>query len=221
MGYNVGYNGQGTFNQSGGTHAAGSIIVGANGTYNYSGGTITGAFQNYGKVNVSGPTPGIMPATPSTFDASVTNNPGGTFNVNQANVAFTNAVLNNAGATFTISQSHVTFNGTVVNNGTWITDPSTIIFKSNFTQNGTITASAGDTFEFTAGTHTFNLGGITTTFGTLILDPGAQVTLTGSGTLSIATLVDPNSQSGSTPDISGFGGSNWTDLFLLTNQSSW
>jgi hypothetical protein len=193
----VGYNGYGMFNQSGGVHSAGNIIVGANGIYNYQGGMVTGALQNGGQVSVTGGTLGAN----NTFAATVTNNSGGTFNMNNAYVTFTNAVLNNAGATFVISQSNVTFNGSVTNIGRWITDPSTIIFKGIFTgQNGTITGSPGDTYEFLgSGTNTINLGGSTVSIGTLILGPGVTLNVT-DGLLTVTTLFDPT---GSNTGVTG------------------
>ncbi len=183
----VGYNGGiGTFNQSGSTHAAGSIIVGGTGTYNYSGGTITGALQNYGRVNMTGGAVG----TPNTFGASVSNYAA--FNVNQANVVFANAVTNNAGGIFTVNGSNVTFQGTFLNYGNLVSDPSTIIFKGIFTGGGTITASSGDTYEFVgAGDNTINLGPGGLTITNLILGPGVTLTLTGGGSLTVTTLTDP------------------------------
>ncbi len=182
----VGYNGWGNFNQSGGSHTAGSIIVGATGMYNYSGGFITGNLQNSGQVSVTGQ----GAAGPSnTFGATVTNNAGGQFNVSQANVTFTNAVTNAAGGTFRINESAVTFGGSFSNYGTLQTDPSTIIFNGDFTEGqGATVTSSGDTFEFTSGVHHFSAGGYTY-LPTIILDADAILDLD-SGTLGYTTLTN-------------------------------
>ncbi len=191
----------GSFNQQGGSLTATSINNG--GTFNYSGGTITGALQNNGLVNVTGGTP----ITPNTFAASVMNNYGANFTVgngvNSAYVTFTNAVTNNAGATFTINNSYVTFLSNFVNQGTFVTDPSTVIFDGVFTSNGgTITGSAGDTYEFLAsGVNTIDLGGNNVDIGTLVLGQGATLNIT-DGSLTVATLIDPTaSDSGITGDF--------------------
>ena len=194
----VGSNGWGMFNQSGGVHSAGSILVGAKGTYNYSGGTITGALQNGGQVNVTGGTA----SAPNTFAASVTNNTGGTFNANNAYVNFVNAVLNNSGATFTINNSNVTFQSTFLNYGALVTDPSTVIFKGIYTsQNGgTIFGSSGDTWEFLgAGANTVDLGGKTVNLAALVLGPGVTLNVT-DGSLIVNYLSDPT---GSNTGITG------------------
>ena len=168
----VGYNGTGTFNQTGGTHqttnptSAAAPTGQGPGTYNYSGGIITGALQNYGRVNVTGGAVG----TPNTFGASVSNYAA--FNMNQANVVFANAVTNNTGGIFTVNGSNVTFQGTFLNYGNLVSDPSTIIFKGIFTGGGTITASSGDTYEFLgAGDNTINLGPGGLTITNLISGP--------------------------------------------------
>ncbi len=196
----------GTFNQQAGSLSAPSITNG--GTFNYSGGTITGAFQNGGTTTVTGGTA----LAPNMFGASVMNNSGGNFTVgnglNSAYVTFMKAVTNNAGATFTIDNSYVTFNGPVVNNGTWITDPSTVIFKGIFTgQNGTITGSPGDTYEFLgSGANTINLGGNAITITTLVLGPGVTLNIT-DGSLTVTTLFDPT---GSNPGIPGLTATNYS-----------
>ena len=196
----------GTFNQQGGALTATSIING--GTFNYSGGTITGALQNSGTTNVTGGTS----TTPNTFAASVMNNSGGNFNVgngvNAAYVTFVNAVTNNAGATFTINNSQVTFQGTFLNNGALVTDPSTIVFDGIFTSDGgTITGSAGDTYEFLgSGANTINLGGNAFTIKTLILGQGATLNIA-DGSLTVATLIDPT---GSDPGIPGLTATNYS-----------
>ena len=203
----IGDGGSGTYNLSGGTLTTTNLLVGLNGAFNFSGGTITGALQNLGRLtNVTG---GSL-ITPNTFAASVTNN--GTFNVNNAYVTFTNAVMNNAGATFTINQSKVTFNSTVVNNGTWITDPSTIIFHGIFTgQTGTMTGSTGDTWEFLgSGANTINLGGKPINITTLVLGQGVTLNIT-DGSLTVNTLIDP------TGTLSGITG---TGAFSATNYST-
>jgi hypothetical protein len=203
----IGDGGSGTYNLSGGTLTTTNLLVGINGAFNFSGGTITGALQNLGRLtNVTG---GSL-ITPNTFAASVTNN--GTFNVNNAYVTFTNAVMNNAGATFTINQSKVTFNSPVVNNGTWITDPSTIIFHGIFTgQTGTMTGSTGDTWEFLgSGANTINLGGKPINITTLVLGQGVTLNIT-DGSLTVNTLIDP------TGTLSGITG---TGAFSATNYST-
>ena len=209
----VGYNGSGTFNQSGGTHTTGNLSIAGGtsgygnynlsggtlsattivnkGTFSYSGGTVTGSLQNNGYVSVTG-----APVTPNTFGASVTNN--GNFNVNAANVIFAGTVTNNAGGFFGINFSNVTFGGSVFNYGSWFTDPSTITITGDFTQEGVLHASSGDTFEFTSGSHVITLGGGGTYIPTIILDPGAILILE-PGTLFYTTLTN----NGGTIDFNG------------------
>lgn len=159
--------------------------------YNY-GGAFTGAFQSSGITYAFGGTA----LAPNTFAGTVTNDSGGQFNVGYGGIAgyvtFMNAVTNSEGATFTISKSYVTFEGTVTNNGTWVSDPSTVIFDGIFNgQNGTITGSIGDTYEFLgAGANTINLGGQAITISTLILGQGATLNIT-DGSLTVNELIDP------------------------------
>ena len=119
---------------------------------------------------------------------------------NAAYITFMNAVTNNSGATFTIDGSYVTFAGTFTNNGTLVSDPSTIIFDALFTGTGTITPSAGDTYEFLGvGANTIKLGGKSIDIATLILGQGATLNIT-DGSLTVNELIDPT---GSDTGITG------------------
>ena len=192
----VGYNGWGAFNQSGGSHTAGAIVIGKNGSYNYSGGTITttgivqngvpvNGVQNNGWVNVTGGSP----SKPNTFGASVSNN--GFFNVNDANVIFADAVTNNSGGIFTITESNVTFEGLVTNHGNWNIDPSTLTFTGDFINSGDISATNQDILQFLgSGTETFDLGGQNLTILSLVIGPGVTLDLTGGGSLTVEELTE-------------------------------
>jgi hypothetical protein len=198
--------GTGGFFQSGGSHNATNIIIGSSGYYNYQAGTVTGNLQNSGSLwlyQLAGST------AVNTFGAAITNNAGANVNVTAAAVIFSNNVQNSglfsvadhaivtfasdftnqATGQFSINDSTVTFNGTMTNLGIWSIDPSTIIFTGNFIQGGTINSSSGDIFQFTSGTHTFDLGGSSIFLGQLVLDPGAVLNFTGGGTLNLGSIV--------------------------------
>jgi len=158
---------------------------------NYSGGIIAGALQNSGQVNVTGGTA----AAYNIWYASVANNSGGKFTVgngvSSAYLIFASPVTNNAGATFTIQDSYVSFAGTFTNNGTLVSDPSTIVFDALFTGGGTVTPSAGDTYEFLgSGANTINLGGKAIDIAALVLGQGATLNIT-DGSLTVNELIDP------------------------------
>ncbi len=223
----VGYNGYGSFYQYGGSHTAGSIVVGTRGTYNYQGGTIAGNLQNNGALKIAA---GMGSA--NTFGASISNNAGGTvrvtgagsttftgavvnngptsnnatrglFSIEQTDAVFANAVTNNIGAIFRIEHSTVTFNGDVANYGDWVVDPSTITFTGNFINDGDISATSKDTFEFLGqpgSTQTFNLGGDNLAILSLIIGPGVTLDLTGGGSLTIGGITEESGASIVTSD---------------------
>jgi hypothetical protein len=218
----AGITNSGTFNHTGGT-ITGNVQNNAPGTFAItppSGGTLTinGAVTNnspitgigQGGFSVNGANFSIIQGN-VTITGPVTNNGGGMvvdasgnqyggFSIHNATVTLNASFTNAPGATFSGINSTLTVAGDVTNQGTWYLDPSTIIFGGNFTNSGTINAS-GDTFEFASGTHTFNLGGGATTLGTLVLEPGAVLNLTGSGALDVTTLIDPGYSNGSSTDI--------------------
>jgi hypothetical protein len=139
----------------------------------------------------------------------VANNSGGAFNVgtaaNAAYVNFMQAVANNAEASFTITNSTVNFEAGVTNNGTWITDPSTVIFNGAFTSTGSFSASSTDTYEFLgpAGTiDAINLGGKTVTIATLDLESGVTLDVT-DGTLIATSLFDSTGTNPHIPNVTG------------------
>ena len=154
----VGNYGTGTFTQTGGTHTANNVIIGA-GTYNLSGGTLNAAnIDNYDTFNFSGgslnanlhngSTTTLSGSGTRTVNGKVSNS--GTMQVTSTEAVFNGKVYNSG--TMQLTGTDAVFNGKVYNSGTIISDPSTLTFVKNFTvgPSGSIQASPGDTYQMAA-----------------------------------------------------------------------
>lgn len=137
----IGYNGTGTFTQSGGTNTitnslAIALSAGSTGTYNLSGGTLTaGSIVNNGTFNQSGAT---------TVTASVTNT--GSYNISGAGG---NTIAGNFTNTGTVKTTGTTavFTGIFTNTGAYISDPSSNYFTDlTVGTTGYLVGGVGDNF---------------------------------------------------------------------------
>ncbi len=172
-----GARGTGTFDQTGGTNSTTNLDIGRTGTYTLSGGTLNAAdIVNKGRFTYTGGSP--IGGTIKNF--GVTSVAGG------GTETFNGAVTNEKGGTFKINGTTVVFNGPVVQNGAWVTDPSVLTFKNNFTvgSTGYIAAGTGDQYDMYAGffnnstvTGNWNTQGATLDFlgtGSHSFDPGSS-----------------------------------------------
>ncbi len=134
----IGYNGIGTFNQSGGAHTVtGALTISANpgvssGIYNLSGGTLTvnGGITNNDTLNYSG----------GTLTANLTNN--GNVSLSGSGTRTVNGDVTNNG-TFKVTNTIAQYTGTFTNNGAYVSDPAInhfinlVIGQTGYLQGGT------------------------------------------------------------------------------------
>jgi hypothetical protein len=159
---NVGYNGRGTYIQTGGTNTANNLTVAKNpgssgdyelqdgnlnatnlnvnqgGTFNQTGGALTaGSLNNAGTTSLNGGSATVTGDTTnqSTGQLNLANNP--TFQGNTTN-----------DGTMQVNNTTATFGGTFTNNGAYISDPATQSFNDLIiTATGYLVGEAGDLFD--------------------------------------------------------------------------
>lgn len=218
----IGYLGQGTFNQTGGSHAAAAaVILGVNpdsiGAYTLSGGTFTSASQTIGDggvgvFNQSGGASSITGAVTvgAQFGSLGTVNlSGGTLTAGSVNLL--RGTFNQTGGTlnataFNHSGGQVT--GTLQNQGTYTYNSGA--FAGRLLNQGTVVLNV----NFTAGNGLDNRAGFTVPAGRTVTLNGAGLANSGSvsvsGTVTTAITVNngtlvQNGGSGSYGNISGTG----------------
>lgn len=138
----VGFNGNGTFNQSGGVHTVSHAITiaanaGSSGTYNFSGGSLqAGSIVNNGLFNYTGGT--------LVTQSGLNNN--GTLTLSGSGIRTIEGDVTNNG-TVKVTNTIVQYTGTFTNNGAYVSDPTINLFQNLIIgQDGYIQAGMDDLF---------------------------------------------------------------------------
>jgi hypothetical protein len=163
----IGNYGNGTFTQSGGTHAvANTLTIAANpgsmGTYNLSGGSLqAGSLVNNDHLNYSG----------GELQANITNN--GTFNLSGFGVRTVVGDVTNNG-TVKVTNTIAQFTGTFTNNGAYLSDPSVSIFNNLIIgQNGYLQGNIDDLFVISGYLENYSTNSLWNTSDSLLGFTGA------------------------------------------------
>jgi hypothetical protein len=140
----VGYNGDGVFNQNGGTNTVtGTLTVSSTpgtstGTYNLNGGTLSAAsIVNNDKFNYSG----------GTLNGNITNNASGAVELSGGGTRVVNGSIMNYGQ-FKTTGTTAVYTGAFTNAGAYISDPSSNFFTDLIVDpSGYLIGGAGDLFS--------------------------------------------------------------------------
>ncbi len=183
--------------------------------------SVTGMILGAGTLKTGGLTSAgsiSLADSPSSVFGSLTTTTGGTVTVTNNTTTFFGAVTIGSGSTFTVNHGTARFLNTFTNSGTFVSDPSTLIFTSaTVNSTGTIEASAGDLYQVSGNlansstqSSTWNAAGATLDFnggGSHTLTVSGPVGSYGWGTLTVdagnTLLINGNSATAATTNNAG------------------